>query len=137
MGLDNGLIMRGKLPSKEDLPRWFLEENSFEAEHIGSEFGFCYWRKRWDIRDLLYKTLTDGEDGYGYCKITEEGLADLRLELAHLLTDKNYYARKMSREGEITWAEDLYTLSYNIACITWALEWARTHAVEFYFYDSY
>lgn len=91
MGLDNGIIL--KLANKkvpEDFPEqeaWWID--SQEDVDKNGEFHVCYWRKCWDIREIILGVLHAGQEGGNY-PVEAEDLPAIRRRIFKLLNPKNY-----------------------------------------------
>lgn len=136
MGLDNGIILKlsdKKVPA--DFPEkdaWWLD-NQLEVEKTG-EFHVAYWRKCWDIREIILGVLHAGQEGGRY-PIEAEDLSPIRRKIIKLLNPKTY-----EDNCDTIWEyEDRIDSELQILLnLMWLENWLKSHPEDSaYFYDSY
>lgn len=137
MGLDNGIIVRGDLPTKEDDVPSTLELHTHSIE-------VAYWRKHWGLRDKILEVLRRNYERY-----SQETQVDYEWKLNHhdiqdiidLVQQELHKATFEDWEGDTgciwSWTETLGNNASNLANLYWLLEWVQDHACEVIFYDSY
>ena len=136
MGLDNGIIL--KLSDKK-VPKDFPEQDSWwagdqkEIDRTG-EFTVAYWRKCWDIREIILGVLHAGQEGGEY-PVEAEDLPAIRRGIVKLLNPKNYEERSDSIwEYEERIDGELQILLN----LMWLENYLKSHPEDSaYFYDSY
>lgn len=134
MGLDNGIILKleeNKVP--EDFPgkldKWELSE-----VELKKELQVAYWRKCWDIRDIILGVLHAGQEGGEY-SIEAEDLPAIRRGIVKLLNPKEY-----ETSGDSIWEyeERIDGELEKLLNMMWLERYLKKHPEsQAYFYDSY
>ena len=63
MGLDNGIEIRRNEKSMNIYDKIQRFESDWDKEH-NCDFEICYWRKCWQVRNLIFRCLTVGDNEY-------------------------------------------------------------------------
>lgn len=144
MGLDNGIILRVKGKIDGDCPLlsikgieendWYTEENA-KGFHI---YDICYWRKCWNIRDILFSSCQDAQDkeeGNDY-ELTIPELEDIRDQLYDMI------CKGPDRWDDSIWdfEDAMNFLPWDIVRISALINYLKNEGAgraEVYFYDSY
>lgn len=135
MGLDNGIILRGDLPTKYDDVPHTLELHTDHME-------ICYWRKHWGLRDKIIGVLCrnyerDGREETNYeWKLNHHDVLDI-IDLVQQELHKSTFEEWEDDRCIWTWTESLPNNARNFAHLYWLVEWMQDHACEVIFYDSY
>ena len=136
MGLDNGIIL--KLANKkvpEDFPEqeaWWIDSQE-DVDKYG-EFHICYWRKCWDIREIILGVLHAGQEGGEY-PVEAEDLPAIRRGIMKLLNPKTY-----EENSDSIWEYDERVESelHMLLNMMWLENYLKTHPNDSaFFYDSY
>jgi len=136
MGLDNGIVL--KLSNKkvpEDFPKqeaWWIEPQE-EVERRG-ELHIAYWRKCWDIRNIILGVLHAGQEGGDY-PVEAEDLPAIRRGIIKLLNPKTY-----EDEADSIWEyeERVESELQILLNLMWLENYLKKHPEDSaYFYDSY
>lgn len=127
MGLDNGLMIRGKNHKNLNLPH---KTNDYWSE----DTEICYWRKFWGFRNDVVE-----------CFEQSEPCADISLTLDDLSAIITLLERYLDREwfdcyADSPWEYEEYLIYiiHNIENINALIDYMTDYpGVECYFYDSY
>lgn len=138
MGLDNGLLIKTKKIIPEDSVPDYVELAGFYSTPDGTTWAYevCYWRKCWNIRNMILEVLDAPGSGGGYYDVNPKQLVQIRDGIYHFLTDGDQW----DDEGASIWdfKDMIPTLAQNIVDITWALDYLKEHPYAYVqFYDSY
>lgn len=134
MGLDNGIQFR--ILDREkfgDIPKWFKRE-PWEEKH-GCDYEVLYWRKCWNVREVILFYLNGHEEG-GEFPMSLDDLKCINSILKKLYTKKNW------DENQSIWSWDeikkyyKFKLRYAKKVAAW-LKRKPVGSYELYFYDSY
>lgn len=136
MGLDNGIVL--KLSDKK-VPKDFPEQDAWwidTQEQVGKTGGFhiAYWRKCWDIREIILGVLHAGQEGGDY-PVEAEDLPAIRRGIVKLLNPKNY-----EEQSDSIWEyeERLDGELQILLNLMWLENHLKSHPEDTaYFYDSY
>ena len=137
MGLDNGLIIKGKTINGKK----YLEKNFSHLERDYSGYNFAYWRKCWNIRRAFIDTFKDkyNEDNYEII-FNIPDLWDVRTILKDFLIEENWE----DNESIWSWEQVIPHISETIRDITNFINDVTEEDsglgeedFEIYFYDSY
>lgn len=136
MGLDNGIVLKlsdRKVP--KDFPEqeeWWID--SQEDVDKDGEFHVCYWRKCWDIREIILGVLHAGQEGGEY-PVEAEDLPAIRRGIIKLLNPKTY-----EENSDSIWEYDERVESelQMLLNMMWLENYLKTHPKDSaIFYDSY
>ena len=136
MGLDNGIIL--KLANKkvpEDFPEqeaWWID--SQEDVDKDGEFHVAYWRKCWDVREIILGVLHAGQEGGEYL-VEAEDLPAIRRGIMKLLNPKTY-----EDNSDSIWEYDERVDSelQMVLNLMWLENYLKKHPEDSaVFYDSY
>ena len=137
MGLDNGIIIKGKTINGKR----YLENNFSHLDRDSNGYNFAYWRKCWNIRHAFIDAFKDK-----YNENTQEivfnipDLWDVRTILKDFLIEENW------EENESIWSweniilhisEVIRDITYFINDVTAENSRLGEEDFEIYFYDSY
>ena len=138
MGLDNGLIIRTKKIIPEDSVPDYVELSGSYSTLDGTTWAYevCYWRKCWNVRNMIMEILDAPEPGNAYYDVTPKQLVQIRDGIYHFLTGED----RWDGSGDSIWdfKDRIPNLAQNIVDITWALGYLKEHPYAYMqFYDSY
>ena len=145
MGLDNGIIIRGKsYKAKNWLGDWAVKYDIPLFCNQEGRYELAYWRKCWNIREKFAETFENFEDE-GHTRISLDELADVRSIMKYFLIENNW-----QKEGGLIWASgSIWSWSESIPQIADIIHkidnlYEDLEETEFtdedfeiYFYDSY
>lgn len=127
MGLDNGVVLKTKVPI--NIPHPPFDWHSDPDEH-----EVCYWRKFWGLRNTIVTEFHQTEE-CADVPLDAERVGRLRCILEEFL-DRDFY----EQYGDSIWDYEEY-LIHNIECcenLAWLQNFLEEHPdEECYFYDSY
>lgn len=127
MGLDNGIMIRGKRHLELNLP--------YPAWDWGSrDLEICYWRKFWGFRNEMVQRFHQKEE----CADIPLLVDDLQevIEILENYLDRDYY--EMNADSVWTYEEYLVRIIHDIENIQELIRYMNeNHDVICYFYDSY
>jgi hypothetical protein len=140
MGLDNGIVIRGKTKKGEE----FLKRNFYNLRD-SFEYEFGYWRKCWNIRAAFLDDFrNNGYDGQGgYLYLTIDDLKKVCNKTLKQFLDENNWEYEGSTSHIFTWIEELPSIAGAMRNIYIFLEGfydekdLNEEDFEIYFYDSY
>lgn len=127
MGLDNGLMLKGKSHRNLHLPNYTHDFYSEETE-------ICYWRKFWGFRNEMVTEFNQTEE----CADIPLKLEDLPkvIEILEQYLDREYF--EDNADSPWTYEEYLIYIIDNIENINALMEYMEDNPeAECYFYDSY
>lgn len=127
MGLDNGIMIRGKNHKNLKLPHWTNDFWSNDTE-------ICYWRKFWGFRNEMVEEFHQKEE----CDDIELTIDDLPkvIELLEQFLEREYF--EDNADSPWTYEEYLIYIIRNIENINALIDYMEDHPeVTCYFYDSY
>ena len=140
MGLDNGIILRVRNKLNEDCPLLSvegIEENKWRTDGF-HYYDICYWRKCWNIRDVLFSCCQDTEGKEDNCnyELTISELEDIRYQLYNII------CKGPDHWGDSIWdfEEAMNFLPWDIVRISALINFLKDEGAgraEVYFYDSY
>lgn len=134
MGLDNGIEIR----RKDNLPNCVLcfDKDEWCKQH-GYDLEVAYWRKCWNVRNIIFDVLRRGEDNDSVIDITREEL----VEIIRCLEDDLHYFDFLEGEwGGCIWDWNAFRRiqKRNIKNLKKLAGMMKRHPeIEVYFYDSY
>lgn len=131
MGLDNGICIRRNEKSMNIYDKLKRFEDDWDQEHK-YDFEVCYWRKCWNIRALIFKSLDDVKDE-GYTSIEHEDIPKIMAVLKSLNKDN------WTDFGSCIWEweeQEEYNEHY-IENLKYLYDLMAEHDLDVYFYDSY
>lgn len=129
MGLDNGIIVRGK--KRADMPNemYFTDDpNYFDGVEI------CYWRKCWGLRGKFLR------EAYPHSNIDEYHFEMKEREINILINILEHYLICPKDWNDSIWEFDKIKpiLEYQTQNLKLLLDWYKEHPDAYiYFYDSY
>ena len=134
MGLDNGIEIR----RKDNLPNCVLCFDEGWRKRHGYDLEVAYWRKCWNVRDIIFDVLRDGDDNDSVINISREELVEI---IYHLENDIHY--SDFLEEG--AWSDCVWEWNTfrriqkrNIKKLKKLAKMMKRHPeIEVYFYDSY
>lgn len=127
MGLDNGIKVKNI--TKEDRLKYGISIPYNETDD-----DICYWRKCWNIRNVIIKILHLGEEG-GFYKFDPEDIPAIIKGLYNLIVNKDEWT-----DNDCIWEyEDMVpTILRNILDLDRLIFYLKDHPdAEISFYDSY
>ena len=142
MGLDNGILIRTKQKlSLESLPSFVnieIDEYKMADRSGGYWYEVCYWRKCWNIRNIIIDMLPSKGEEDGTYALSKNNIS----QLCHTLNSYilNPYKWENDYEnGQTIWDSNtmLECLVHDIANLTWLKNYMNNHKVYVEFYDSY
>lgn len=142
MGLDNGitLITRQKLNENNVPPYIHLKEDDWydEYETSGYHYEICYWRKCWNIRNIVFDLDDINSIDCGMFELEIKHIVELRTKLIEYLLDIQKWQDDYEN-GQTIWdADDMIPhLAQDIITLKWLAEYMTTHRTKVEFYDSY
>lgn len=133
MGLDNGIEVR----RKKNLPNCVLCFDDDWCKQRGYDLEVAYWRKCWNVRDVIFDVLRRGDENDSVIDITREELVEI---IDRLESDINYFDFLEGGSYSCIW--DWNTLrriqKRNIKNLKKLARMMKRHPeIEVYFYDSY
>lgn len=142
MGLDNGIIIKGKTMKGFDFLNNYYHDDITDAYSPG-DYEIAYWRKCWNIRGRMFEVFKDNITAKDDYKM-HLSLVDLKkvveLVLKHFLDEKNWD----SEYGQSIWlweeqirniADQIYKIRHFLELVE--EEEIKDEDLEIYFYDSY
>jgi len=145
MGLDNGIVLRvkGKIdPEDRILSIPGIEKDDwYEENHPGfSQYDICYWRKCWNIRDILFVNCDDakGKDDCGTYSLTIDELEAIRHSL-YLTICEGPDAWNDGDQSIWDFEEIMNQLPWDLVRISALIDYMEKNGgrCEAFFYDSY
>ena len=130
MGLDNGICIKRKSASKDALLQFDEEwrsRNNFDLE-------VAYWRKCWNVRDIILCALNVWEDNDSQTAMTAEDVENV-IKLLKELNEKNY-----TKRGDCIWdwKEFRHIQRRNLRALRRLVKlMEKDDLLEVYFYDSW
>lgn len=146
MGLDNGIIIKGKTLAGQDFVTEFFNEYDKEASSYPSGArDLAYWRKCWNVRHAILELPFAGQyDGQGGdVRMFISDLPDVVGVMKYFLDESHWIEGNGFINGSIwTWTEQLRNTAYVIWIITRLIEEIEDKKIEdadidIFFYDSY
>lgn len=133
MGLDNGILARSAtlIPALKPYYEHWKSWNKSSNEVV---YELCYWRKCWNVRSLILKSIKSwsGDDEYEY-PLTPEYIDNIIAALSGL-NKKNWN----DDGGSIwEWSEMRDRIKYQIKALKKLRKAMKKHEIEVWFYDSY
>lgn len=137
IGLDNGIVIRGDLPTKDD-------DVPFTMELHTNQIEVAYWRKYWGLRNKIIDVLCrnyERDSRETQCdyewRLNHHDVLDI-IELVQQEMHKATFEEWENDSGCIwSWAESLPNNARNLAHLYWLVEWMQDNECEVIFYDSY
>ena len=146
MGLDNGITLRVKgeiNPDAEILTIPGIEKADLNdnTEQGFTYYEICYWRKCWNIRDILFANCHDaeGKEDCGEYSFTVDELKEVRDSLYHTIC-KGPEAWNEENRSIWTFEEAMNFLPWDIVRISALIDYLQHDGAgrsEVFFYDSY
>lgn len=130
MGLDNGINIKrnDKSMSIYDTIKRF--EQNYDYDHKYN-FEVAYWRKCWNVRNMILRLLPEGESGWKF-PITREDIPKIIDAL------KSLNAETWDEDMSIwSWDEQEPLIEQHIENLEYLYELMGEHDLDVYFYDSY
>lgn len=142
MGLDNGITLRVKgeiNPDAEILTIPGIEKDSWNdnSEPGFTYYDICYWRKCWNIRDILFDA--KGKENCGEYNFTVDELKEVRDGIYHAICKG---PKVWNEENRSIWdfEEAMNFLPWDIVRISALIDYLQHEGAgrsEAFFYDSY
>ena len=142
MGLDNGITLRVKgeiNPDAEILTIPGIEKDSWNdnSEPGFTYYDICYWRKCWNIRDILFDA--KGKENCGEYNFTVDELKEVRDGIYHAICKG---PKVWNEENRSIWdfEEAMNFLPWDIVRISALIDYFQHEGAgrsEAFFYDSY
>jgi hypothetical protein len=133
MGLDNGITVR----RKDNLPNCVLCFEEEWRKKYGYDLEVAYWRKCWNVRNIIFDVLRRGDDNDNIIDITREEL----VEIIHRLEDDLHYFDFLEGEwGGCIWEWNEFRRfhKWNLKYLKKLARMMKRHPeIEVIFYDSY
>lgn len=134
MGLDNGLVLRTRKQIDSNLVPSYVQITAEPTnDTLTFEYEVCYWRKCWNIRDMIFNCLGDvDKDNYHY-EVSVSTLESIRDGIYKFLCNGDDW-----EDSIWTFDEMIDHLSLDIVNLSWVINYLKEdpHAYV-YFYDSY
>lgn len=130
MGLDNGIMIK----RTENLPRCVETFDEDWRKKHNFDLEVAYWRKCWNVRNVIYNTLNQPEENDSEIEMSYEDVLAVINEL-NKISYNNFY----DGAGCIwTWNEFRNFQKYNIKQLKKLAGMMKRHPeIVVYFYDSY
>ena len=130
MGLDNGIMIK----RTENLPRCVETFDEDWRKKHKFDLEVAYWRKCWNVRNIIYNTLNQPEENDSEIEMSYEDVLAVINEL-----NKISYSNFYEGAGCIwTWNEFRSFQKYNIKQLKKLAGMMKRHPeIVVYFYDSY
>ena len=142
MGLDNGITLRVKGEINPDAEILTIPGIEKDRWNDNSEPGFtyydiCYWRKCWNIRDILFDA--KGKENCGEYNFTVDELKEVRDGIYHAICKG---PKVWNEENRSIWdfEEAMNFLPWDIVRISALIDYLQHEGAgrsEAFFYDSY
>lgn len=144
MGLENGIVLqvRGKIdPDAAILKVPGIEKVDWydKPEPCFTYYDICYWRKYWNIRDILFDNFKAKETGEpnGKYPLTNKELESIRDDIYHLICD----GENRWDDSRTMWSfeDSVGRLGWDIVRLSELIRYLEAHTgyCEAFFYDSY
>ena len=143
MGLDNGIIIKGKT----EKGRNFLKEyfSSLEDKYTKEEYELGYWRKCWNIREKFFEVFPEEY----HVSLKFKDIPKVIKILKYFLKEKNW--TKTNAQSQVfSWVDELPSIAISIQNLSRVYEeylenkeyveeykGLNDKDFDFYFYDSY
>lgn len=138
MGLDNGIYIKGD--AAKAFPEIIKRTEYIPYDNI---YEVAYWRKCWNVRDLIFDVLCDNNHCPGNNRDCGDYLID-RDDLYDIADELAAFDEESWNDGGSIWDwEDSRIeekIAYDVATIRWLAAYCETHPElenYIYFYDSY
>jgi hypothetical protein len=134
MGLDNGI----EIKRKDNLPNCVLCFEEEWRKKYGYDLEVAYWRKCWNVRDIIFDVLRRGDDNNSVIDITREEV----LEIIRRLENDLHYFDSLEEEAWRSciwgWNDFRRIQKHNIKNLKKLARMMKRHPeIEVIFYDSY
>lgn len=137
MGLDNGIVVEGVPKEKIDSKYVIFED---ELTEDFPSFHICYWRKCWNIRNLIFDCIDVDERETDGCDFTLE-----KHELIGIIDALAYFSKLSEEEYESYYANDIWgyylmisKTKMDIDALMWLVDlYDECPNIKVIFYDSY
>ena len=133
MGLDNGIEIR----RKDNLPNCALCFDKEWLKKYNFDLEVAYWRKCWNVRDVIFDVLRRGEDNDSVIYITREEVLEI---IKRLENDFHYFDFLADEWSDCIWKWNTFRKiqKRNIKNLKKLAGMMKRHPeIEVYFYDSY
>ena len=134
MGLDNGLTLRTRKQIDPNLVPSYVEITAEPTnDALVFEYEVCYWRKCWNIRDMIFNCLGDVGKDNSSCEVSISALESIRDGIYEFLCNGDDWEDSIWDFDEM-----IDHLSLDIVNLSWVINYLKEdpHAYV-YFYDSY
>ena len=130
MGLDNGICIKRNEKSMGIYDKIKCFEDDYDKDHR-YDFEVAYWRKCWNVRNLILRLLPAGESEWEF-PITREYVPKI------IDTLNSLNAETWDEDMSIwTWDEQEPHMQRYIKNLEYLYELMKDHDLDVYFYDSY
>lgn len=137
MGLDNGIVVEG-VPKEKIDSRYVIFENELTEDF--PSFHICYWRKCWNIRQLIFDCMDIDERETNDCDFILE-----KHELAKIVEVLIEFSELSEEEYELYYANDIWgydtmisKTKTDIDALMWLVDlYDECPNIKVIFYDSY
>jgi hypothetical protein len=130
MGLDNGICIKRNEKSMNIYDKIKRFEDDYDKDHR-YDFEVAYWRKCWNVRNLILRLLPIGESEWEF-PITREDVSKI------IDTLNSLNAETWDEDMSIwTWDEQEPHMQRYINNLEYLYELIENHDLDVYFYDSY
>ena len=133
MGLDNGIEIR----RKDNLPICVLCFDEEWTKKNNYDLEVAYWRKCWNVRNIIFDVLRRGDDNDSVINVTREEL----IEIIHRLEDDLHYSDFLEGDwGSCIWEWNTFRRiqKRNMKNLKKLAKMMKRHPeIEVIFYDSY
>ena len=134
MGLDNGIEVR----RKDNLPNCVLcfDDDEWRRRHV-YDLEVAYWRKCWNVRNIIFDVLRRGDDNDSVIDITREELLEI---IKRLEDDLHYFDFLEGEWGGCIWEWNDFRRfqKWNLKNLKKLARMMKRHPeIEVIFYDSY
>ena len=137
MGLDNGIVVEGVPKEKIDNKYVIFKD---ELEEDSPSFHICYWRKCWNIRNLILDCINIDERESDDCDFILK-----KHELIGIIDVLAYFSELSEEEYELYYANDIWGYDIMISktktdidALMWLVDlYDECPNIKVIFYDSY
>ena len=137
MGLDNGIVVEG-VPKEKIDSKYVIFENEPTEDFLS--FHICYWRKCWNIRNLILNCINADE-----CETDNYDFMLEKHELIEIIDVLAYFSELSEEEYELYYANDIWGYDImmsktktDIDALIWLVDlYDECPNIKVIFYDSY
>ena len=133
MGLDNGIQIR----RRDNLPNCALCFDNEWSKKYGYDLEVAYWRKCWNVRDVIFDVLRGGDENDSVIDVTREEVLEI---IERLENDFHYFDFLENEWCDCIWEWNTFRKiqKRNVKKLKKLAKMMKRHPeIEVYFYDSY